>query len=371
MINIRHSKDCCGCSACIDICPHYCISQVVDKDGYVKPAVDKSQCVDCRLCEKVCPELNTVHLPFDKRQLYSAYHKDDNTRSHGSSGSVFAALAQYVFSKGGIVFGAAFDEYLQLKHQKAESMQELRPLMRSKYLQSNTKGIFLEIKKELQNDRLVLFVGTPCQTNAIYNYISPTQKKNLILVDFICHGVPSQSFFNKSIRYYEEQNKVKISDISFHTKLNGLYHSFEIHYTDIEGNVGIKRGPYQEFPFYLAFKKYITFRDSCYHCRHTGVERASDMTIGDFWGICSLSSEVSKEEFAKGFSEIVVNTPNGGEILEKLHDSLVLKQFDVRYAGFSNPSYLKCVKEDKWKLLFRFLNRCFPYSITEKILFRK
>ena len=370
MIVIRHSMDCCGCSACIDVCPHHCITQITDTDGYIKPSVDANQCVDCHQCEKVCPELNTLHLPFERRKLYSAYHKDDNIRSQGSSGSVFAALAQYVFSRNGVVFGAAFDDQMKLLHIKAENMEELRPLMRSKYLQSNTMGIFNAIKQELKQGKLVLFVGTPCQTNAVYNYINPALKKYLLLVDFICHGVPSQQFFDKSIHYLEKREKVKILKVSFRTKHNGLYHSYEIQYTDKDGNIATKKGPYTEFPFYRAFKSYITFRDSCYHCKHTGEERVSDLTIGDFWGIRSLSSDISNEDFAKGYSEVVVNTSLGGAILEQMHEYLILKQVDIKYAGYSNPSYLKCVKAGKRKLLFRFLNRYFPYSITEKVLFR-
>ena len=140
MIGARSSKDCCGCMACADICPQNCISQTTDKDGYISPVVDEKLCVDCNQCEKVCPELNPVHNDFDGRKLYSAYHKDDGIRSQGSSGSAFAALAQIVISKNGVVYGAAFDSNLQLMHRKAENMEALKPLMRSKYLQSNTKS---------------------------------------------------------------------------------------------------------------------------------------------------------------------------------------------------------------------------------------
>lgn len=371
MIKIRHSKNCCGCSACIDICPRNCITQIIDKDGYIKPSVDKTLCVDCHLCEKVCPEINTIHLSFERRTLYSAYHKDEEIRSKGSSGSVFAALAQYVFSNNGVVYGAAFDSHLKLKHVKAENMEELRPLMRSKYLQSNTEGLYNAIKEELKNGKQVLFVGTPCQTNAVFNFLSPILRENLLLVDFICHGVPSQNFFDKSLHNIEKKDQVKILNISFHTKYKGLYHSYEIQYVDKDGNIGTRRGPYTAFPFYRAFKSYITFRDSCYHCKHVGEDRVSDLTIGDFWCIRSVSPNISPEEFAKGFSEVVVNSPKGEHLIERIRKYMVLQQFDIKYAGYANPSYLQCVKEGKKKFLFRFLNRFFPYSIVEKVLFHK
>ena len=371
MIEVRQSENCCGCSACIDICPCNCITQIIDNNGYIKPYVKKELCVECHQCEKVCPELNVVHLTFERRALYSAFHKDEIIRSQGSSGSVFAALAQFVFSEKGVVFGAAFDEQLQLKHIKAESMEELKPLMRSKYLQSNTIGTYVAINNELKNGKKVLFVGTPCQTNAVYNYIKPGLRRNLLLVDLICHGVPSQDFFNKSLRYLEKTEKIKVNKVHFRTKYEGLYHSYELHYIDKNGIVGTKRGPYTDFPYYRAFKSYITFRDSCYHCKHTGEDRVSDLTIGDFWGIRSLLSNISKEEYAKGFSEVIVNSSKGEYLVEGIGKYMELRQFDLKYAGYSNSSYLKCVKESKRKYLFRFLNRFFPYSITEKLLFNK
>lgn len=231
-------------------------------------------------------------------------------------------------------------------------------------------GFILTLKKQLKRGRIVLFVGTPCQTNAVYNFINPKLRTNLLLVDFICHGVPSQSLFDKSLEYYEKKNKVNIQNVSFRTKYKGYYHSFELKYIDKNGKYFVKKGPYTEFPFYRAFKKYITFRDSCYHCRHTGVARASDITIGDFWGLRSISPDVSDDDFSKGFSEIIINSPKGQSLVEELKEYMVLKPFDTNLAGNSNPSYMKCVKEGKRKMLFRLFNRFLPYSITEKLLFR-
>ena len=369
MIDIKYAKDCCGCSACIDVCPQKCIEQIVDKDGFIRPRVNVNDCIDCHLCENVCPEKHTVKKKYTDRRLYSAFHKNEDTRRKGSSGAIFAALAEYVIAKEGCVFGAAFDENLTLKHKKAEKLEELTPLMRSKYLQSNTLGIFTQVKEELKKDRLVVFVGTPCQVNAVYNFISTSLRKKLILVDFICHGVPSQSFFDKSIKYYQKRNDLVIKNVEFHTKYRGNYHSFRLTCIKNNGDKVIRQGTYTEFPFYRAFKKYIILRDSCYHCKHTGEDRTSDITIGDFWGINRIAN-ISQDEFSKGYSEVIINSDKGFRLFSEIKDVLQINEFAIENAGCSNPSYLRCIKEGYSKKVFRIFNRYLPYYITEKILLK-
>lgn len=185
-------NDCCGCGSCIDTCHRSAI--VLEKSiyGYKIPKVDLSLCIDCGKCVSVCPVLNNKTSSYENRKVYSAHAKDEKQRNSGSSGSVFYSLGKEIIERGGVVYGAFFDEKLQLRHKGVADLSELVPLMKSKYIQSDTIGIFNEIKSYLNQNRPVLFVGTPCQCSALNNIVK--DKTNLFVVDFICHGVPSQDF---------------------------------------------------------------------------------------------------------------------------------------------------------------------------------
>ena len=157
MINFDFDKDCCGCFACVDVCPKQCITQTKNRYGFLVPEIDKSVCIDCHLCEKICPVLNPEMNVYAERKVFSAYNINEAIRAAGSSGSVFYTLAEYIIKSGGIVYGAAFGDHFQLRHTSAETLEELKPLLKSKYLQSNTKGVYNSVKAQLKTGRQVLF----------------------------------------------------------------------------------------------------------------------------------------------------------------------------------------------------------------------
>ena len=197
MINFDFDKECCGCSACADVCPMSCITYVKNKHGFLVPKVEQILCVNCGLCTKVCPVIKPQTNQLNDIKVYSAYNKSAEIRTEGSSGSLFYTLAEDTINSGGIVYGAAFVENMKLRHISAESLYELKPLMKSKYLQSDVTGVYKQVKYNLGLGRRVLFVGTPCQCNALYKSLGSRPHDNLLLVDFICHGVPSQDLFDK------------------------------------------------------------------------------------------------------------------------------------------------------------------------------
>lgn len=193
MINIQDKKDCCGCSACASVCPKHCITMSEDSEGFIYPCVDESVCVDCHLCERVCPIINYGN---DREPLavYAAKNPDESIRMQSSSGGVFTLLAERVIDEGGVVFGATFNDRWEVVHDYVETKEELAKFRGSKYVQSKIGDSYQKAKAFLKNNRKVLFSGTPCQIAGLKKYLRKDYD-NLLAVDFICHGVPSPGVF--------------------------------------------------------------------------------------------------------------------------------------------------------------------------------
>ena len=311
---------CCGCKVCAEVCSHKAISYVMDDEGFFVPKVDSDLCKDCGLCTKVCPSLNDgKRAKMDT--CYATYAKDKELLIQGSSGGMFGLLARVVLSEGGVVYGAAFDVNLKLKHTRATNEQELIPILKSKYLQSDCSGIYRQIKQDLRAGKTVLFSGTPCQCNAVSNYIGE-KNDNLIIVDVVCHGTPSQELFDRCIKDYEEQNECKIKAFQFRYKGKGAKHPQSYKMT-IEKNGKEKNvvGLHYQYPFYFGFQTYLTLRRSCYQCKQTTPERNSDITLADFWGIEKHNPQLRANE---GISMLAPHTEKGVELYKK-----VRKVYDI------------------------------------------
>ncbi len=352
MIDFNFDKDCCGCSACIDACPKSCIQFEKNSKGFLVPQVNLDVCIDCGLCNKVCPILNIQKSNTPPKQLYCAYNNDENIRKQGSSGSIFFAVAKYVIERGGCVCGAAFDNDLQLKHRMVDKIEDVYPLMKSKYIQSDTRGIYRRVKQELNKNRLVLFVGTPCQCQALYNYLGKKNYHNLILIDFICHGVPSQDFFDRSIKEYERQNTCKIISFNFREKNDIALRNCKLTRKFENGIVDSVILPSEQFPFYKAYLSYFIFRNSCYTCKFIGDKRITDFTIGDFWG---LEHTGTLPDFNKGYSMLYVNSDRGNNLLHQFNDNLNLQSIEIEAPEAFNYAYKLATPRS-------ILNRCFMFD---------
>lgn len=361
MISFDFSSHCTGCYACSDICPKHCIKLSENDRGFVVPVIDALDCIECHLCEKVCPVLSSAVLN-PCRSVYCAYNKDEVERHEGSSGSIMLVLARVVLSKGGVVYGAAFDENLQLRHTRATTYEGVIKQSKSKYIQSDLNGVYQLVKQDLKANLPILFVGTPCQTQALYKCVSSFDKKNLILVDFICHGVPSQSLFNQSIAEFERKRDCKVIDFSFREKSNNYLRNYKVKYIK-NGMLQEEMGREGQFPYYCGYLKYITFRDSCYECRFASSSRASDITLGDFWGMEKLS------DFHKGYSLLYINTKKGQELLAQLTDLIDLNQFLIGDPVTYNFAYDNHQEKNIWQRVFVVMQKHFSYPIIEKFLF--
>lgn len=325
--------DCCGCRACGDVCPVSCTSFRKDEESFLYPIVDESVCIQCGKCVKTCPEFNPSYnsTPSD---VTAAYALSDIERNSGSSGGVFGVLATYILGQGGRVWGAAFDENLQLRHTCATSLAELKPLMRSKYLQSDTSKCYGQIAADLKNEILTLFCGTPCQCNALRNYVG--ENKNLYLIDLICHGVPSQDLFDRSIKWLEFKEHCKVTRFAFRSKYKGALHPQAFSYECIKnGKTKTINGLHYQFPFYFGFQKYITLRPSCYTCKWARSERCGDITLGDFWGVEEHDANLNPKT---GISEVLANTAKGKELMRSIVNSGLVwtKDFDFKQVVGNN-----------------------------------
>lgn len=328
MIKILNDADCCGCAVCAEVCPSKCITMSPGTLGALFPSVDEARCLQCGRCDAVCPlRMKLPGEPAMEQKAYAAYAADPDDRYSGSSGGVFPVLAKKVLEMGGVVYGAAFDRELQLKCTAAATEEELRPLFKSKYLQSDMQRHYKEIQELLKNGKLVFVTATPCQIAALKSFLGD-EYDNLVTADFFCHGVPSQEFFNRCRQYEQEKYGCTITEFIFREKVkNGATpHYFRITYQKNGAERSVAK-LYFYSAFYAAFQRYITLRESCYSCRYAGAVRCSDITIGDFHSIERYIKGINRFE---GISTIVVNTPKGADMLKECQQLFRIETVDLQ-----------------------------------------
>lgn len=309
MLKIEDKSKCCGCKACENICPNNCIIAEEDVIGFYYPKVNASKCINCHLCERVCPVLN--NKLFDGINYYVGYSKDNKTRNEGSSGGVFGTVAKLVIQQNGIVFGAAFDDEMNLVTSSAENYDDLKSLYKSKYIQCNMKSNYQKIKSELKKDRLILFCSTPCYIQALKNYLMDDYP-NLITMDFVCHGVSSQKFFNQSLEWWSKKGKI-INEFDFRSKNHNINCSRVFKAITDSGKM---TNTYLNDPYYYYYYlDYISFRESCYSCVFATDVRCSDITIGDYHSPIKYFPDINRLD---GCSSIICNTEKGNNIINKI-----------------------------------------------------
>lgn len=338
MIHIDNKADCCGCRACVQSCPFGAISMKKDREGFLYPKINDSLCSECGLCEKVCPVKNQTDgiLPI---RCYAAISNNDELRKNSSSGGVFSELAEYVIKEGGIVFGAAFNERFEVSHIMISSLDDLKQLRGSKYLQSDIGNTFVLCKESLDKGIPVLFSGTPCQISGLRRFLKK-KYSNLFLIDLICHGVPSPDVWQRYLKG-KFGTITDISSISFRDKTNG-WKSYRL---AISGNGVIKYSSQINGDVYMQlFLQNIILRPSCYECPAKAGKSGSDITIADFWGIENVVPEMDDD---KGISLIMVNTNQGLELLHSIESELKITVVSHADAIRNNSSWSVSVEKDK------------------------
>lgn len=206
MINITEKHNCCGCTACVQRCPKQCISMIEDEEGFLYPHINKDICIDCGICERVCPIINQKKEKHPIK-VFACKNKDEKVRMNSSSGGLFTAIAEEIIKKGGVVFGAKFDSKWNIRIAYTETLDGLKEFQGSKYTQAFVDNSYKDAETFLKKGRLVLFSGTSCQIAGLHNYLH-CNYDNLLTIDFICHGVPSQKLFR--IFLNEELSKLNL-----------------------------------------------------------------------------------------------------------------------------------------------------------------
>lgn len=284
MIKITDKTKCCGCNACCDICGKNAITFKTDKEGFWYPEVDMEKCVDCGLCEKVCPLLHKDEYKskggYDKPKTYALVHKNIEVRFDSTSGGAFTAMAEEVYKQGGYVGGAVYNDDWSVSQILSSTKTDLPKLRSSKYLQSHLDGFYKAVKEALKTEKLVLVCGSPCQMAAMYRYLQKPYD-NLIIVDYICRGIASPLFFRKWIDYLEKSHNSKAIFYKAKSKELGWRKlSTRIEYANGEADIiAGEDNPWLK----MQYKVPEICRPSCFECPFKGFPRTSDITIGDLW----------------------------------------------------------------------------------------
>lgn len=317
MIKISDPSQCCGCTACASICAHDAIMMRPDALGFLYPNVDTGKCVECGLCEKVCAfnENYDKSLNLPQPTAYGARHKDMNEVATSRSGAAFIAISDHILENGGVVYGAGYTDHFRVIHKRAETKEQRNEFKGSKYVQSDLIGIFQQIKQDLKEGLTVLFSGTPCQTAGLHSYIGNKLRENLVLMDIVCHGVPSPYIWRDYLAYLEKKHGSKIQQVSFRDK-DSL--GWAAHKESFEFNNGKKIRTTYTF----AFCKHIMFRHSCGACKYTNLKRPSDITIADFWGWQKTDPNINADD--KGISLVLCNTEKGQKLFDAIAEHMIV-----------------------------------------------
>ena len=335
MLRIDDKAQCCGCSACAQVCPKQCIAMEADTEGFLYPRIDEGKCVNCGLCEKTCPILNAKPETDGEPQAYAAYNKNDEQRLNSSSGGLFALLAEQTIRAGGVVFGAEMTvDCRSVHHVPVDTLDALPRLRGSKYLQSNVEKTYVQAKSCLEDGRNVLYSGTPCEIEGLRAFLKKDYE-NLLCVDLICHGAPSPKLWEKYVQYREKCANARVNQVVFRHKRNGwkayaVLFKFSNHTTYEEA--------FAKDPYMQMFLQDLCLRPSCYACKFKKKHRTSDITLADFWGCQNVCPEMDDD---KGLSAVLVHSVKGKTAFAAIQDQLVVKPVEVEQVVKGNPSLIR------------------------------
>lgn len=343
----KNDYDCSGCTACMNICSHDAITMEKNEEGFLYPVRHNDICVNCGLCENICPFEHPVYKN-DSPLVYAAYDKKERTGS--SSGGIFYTIARYVINQGGIVYGAAYDDDLKVKHRSARTIQELEALRGSKYVQSDLNDCFKQIKDELKKGTLVYFTGVGCQVAGLYAYLRKDYS-NLLTSDVVCHGVTSQHLFNMHLNYIGAKYNSKVIKYSFRelkywiTREKAIMENGKILYK-YDGN---------RSPYLYALGLGYSDRYSCFNCKFAKLPRQGDITLADYWGVADIFPLL---DTSHGVSLLLVNNSKGHNIFDKIKKQIVFYKSSLEDCVKHNINIIHPIEEpsirkDFYKILER------------------
>lgn len=326
------NEQCMGCSACISICPKDALALEQDKYGFYKPVLRREKCIECGLCEKVCPIISEKWKTENiEVRAYACSNRNDEIRLQSSSGGVFYEVARSVLEEDGKVYGCAWTAPDRAEHIMIDSEDKLPLLLKSKYIQSKMGITYRLIKENLLKGDLVLFCGTPCQVSGLISFLGK-RHTNLITIDFICHGVPSQRTLSIAKKELEKKYDKKIKEFNFRNKKNG-WNTLTIEVLFEDNTKVLEKA--KDNSYYQAFLLNLGLAKSCGECKYNVLPRTADITLGDFWGISVQTIEKFQDD--KGVSCVVINTNEGRKVFENIKDKFVFREVKIAEIKEGNP----------------------------------
>ncbi|MDM8125535.1 Coenzyme F420 hydrogenase/dehydrogenase, beta subunit C-terminal domain [Mediterraneibacter glycyrrhizinilyticus] len=356
---------CCGCHACLQVCPKNAIEWLYDEKGFGFPSVDNEKCVSCGLCERVCPmDEHKKEGNIQKPVMHGVYGAYGLNRENSTSGGIFYYLAKMIVDSGGFVAGVVLDSSMNADHICSNQLQVIEKMRGAKYVQSNMGAIYSVIEGLLREKRRVLFTGTPCQARALNLYLDShkTCKDTLILCDLICHGVGSPHIFQEYISLCEKKSKKQIQNHYFRSKCIGWHQEKSCN----EFCDGTKDYTSHESQMFLnIYIDDVTQRESCTHCPFASTTRCSDITIGDFWGIEKIKPEFDDN---RGVSLVICNTEKGKQVFDTIKSDLTVMEFSMEEAIRKQPHLQKPLQYGKkYDQFWRIYQQCGFEGVARKM----
>lgn len=348
MIKITDKSKCTGCSACYSACPISCIQMKKDEEGFYYPLADASKCIRCGKCEKVCPVLNEHKPDTNVRKVYICQNKSIEVRKDSTSGGVFSALSQYVIDRGGIVFGAEFDDKFCVRHGSGETSEDLGKFRGSKYVQSWMGDTFKAVQDELKKDRWVLFSGTPCQVAGLNAFLGKKYEK-LVLMDIVCYSISSPGIWEQFLEKIGKSIPIdQVAKIKFRDKTKYGYEYTLMTFYDKNGKVLNSEGP-ESNPMLRSFVSNTSTRPSCYDCKFKTVDRVSDFTVWDCYNIYKYDKGMDDNQ---GTSHLIVHSSKGISMLDEIGHYLSLQEVNAKQAIASEPAMTECAQPSEMREKF-------------------
>lgn len=357
MIKLKKVQ-CVGCGACKNICPVNAVKMVEDEEGFKYCEIDSDICLDCGSCKIVCPACNNITELFTDGAplaVYAAWSCNSEMRKRSSSGGIFGELAKEILNAGGYVAGAVFTSTNRVEHCIVDNSKDLLKLQKSKYLQSDTGTIYKDVKDLLLKQKTVLFTGTPCQCAGLLSFLGE-KKNNLILCDFVCHGVDSPMIHQKYISEVEQEKCIKIDHIDHRNKDNGWQeYCFKVYEQTQSYDLGSKK----ENPFLRGFLTNLFLRPSCFECSFKGTSRPTDITLGDCWGFAGDEPE--------GVSLVLIHNLKGKKLWNMIDLTVQSNKISLDKCIDNNPSIVKSAV-DKWGRGKFFYNYANTSKVCESVM---
>ena len=316
MKTVCEINNCNLCSACTSVCPVDCI-ELIDAIEFSNAIIDENKCINCHLCEKICPRINKIqgNAPL---QWLNAFSNDSKIRDASSSGGIASQISYKCLDEGFYIAGCKYSiDSRSFVTTLENTYEEVEKFRGSKYVKSNMGNVIKDIIDKLKDDKKVLFIGTPCQVAGVKVVVALKKlEKNFYTLDLICHGTPSQKIFNKFISEYEIKEDIK--------RINFRKH----HVMQVSINEWKSLEKYKVMdPYMIGFLQGLFYTDNCYSCDYANKNRISDISLGDSW---------ESEEVKKGLNLLLVNNEKGQELLKMISEKIECKEANKELAISKN-----------------------------------